>query len=100
MKDTQECHYPEPGRLSEKRKAGLGNWFPLGQQKANLAAAAAAHQGPVNPLHPGPGSACAAGLLLPRPHLPPAAGVMVVAPGPATEPALLLGKGREQATQH
>lgn len=60
MKDTQECHYPELGRLVGRGE--LGNWFPLGQHKANLAAAAAASQGAVNPLRPG--SACAEWLLL------------------------------------
>lgn len=65
MKDTQECHYPELRRLVGRGE--LGNWFPLGQQKANLAAAAAASQGAVNPLCPG--SACA-DWLLPCPSCP------------------------------
>lgn len=49
MKDARGCPWAAPGRVGGR----LGNRFPLGQQKANLAAAAA-----VNPLLPSTGSGC------------------------------------------
>lgn len=83
VKGKHECHYPEPGCVSEEPKTGLGNWFPLGQQKANLAAAAAAHKGLLTPCAP----AQSQPLPLASPlQLPPAL-VAVLAPGLAMEPA-------------